>query len=256
MALKPVSTRLKSKFTATAGRALAALCLLSLAGCSVEEDFGRLYEPKLYDGIGDIVGSIQNHTGILSDRAAYHIPLTGDEHQLRRSLAHFRAPFLYAPTMRDPYQRQTFPKHRTGPSFVAFMRHRINSDVGAIRRFNNSVGFVIEQDMQRYEVLASTMEVTENDGRYIRTRIRENRAVTIRVFKLLDRRISDYDQAIQYARLQFPERELTPLLPVMDRLRSECALVKSKYERYIFQREAKQEFIPMIDEYPPVAERY
>lgn len=221
-----------------------------LGACSIEEDFGRLHRPEIYQHAGDIVGSIQEHTGILSDRVAYHIPLSNDEHQLRRTLAHFRAPFLYAPTARNPLKRQTFSQHRTGQSFVAFMRHSIKSDIGHIRHFNYAVDVVIKQDMQRYSVLASTSEVTENDGRYIRTRIRENRAVTISVFKLLDRRMSDYDQAIEYARLQYPERELLVLGPDMRRLRSKHAMLKSKYERYIFMREAKHQF-DQIDSYPP-----
>jgi hypothetical protein len=187
----------------------------------------------------------------MSDRVAYHIPLSNDEHQLRRTLAHFRAPFLYSPRLRDPLARQRFSKHRTGQSFVAFMSHSIKGDLNAIHHFNHSLGMVIEQDMQRYSVLASTIEVTDNDGRYIRTRIRENRAVTISVFRLLDRRMSDYDQAIEYARLQYPERELIALQPSMRRLRSKHAMVKAKYERYIFQREAKQELEP-IDSYPPL----
>ncbi len=228
-----------------------ATFLPPLAACSIEDDFGRLHRPEMYNRVGDIVGSIQEHTGIMSDRVAYHIPLSNDEHQLRRTLAHFRAPFLYAPKLRDPLGRQRFSQHRTGQSFVAYMQHSIKSDIQAIHHFNHSIGVVIEQDMQRYSVLASTMEVTENDGRFIRTRIRENRAVTISVFRLLDRRMSDYDQAIEYARLQYPERELLVLRPDMQRLRAKHAMVKAKYERYIFQRAAKHEFEP-IDSYPPM----
>ena len=231
---------------------LAALVFLApLAACSIEDDFGRLHRPLIQQEAADIVGSIQEQTGILSDRTAYHIPLTNNEHQLRRSLTHFRHPFLYAPTIRDPQKRQTFAKHRTGPSFTAFMRHRIKADIAKIRSFNYSVGVVIEQDMQRYDVLASSYSVSNLDDRYMRVRIRENRAVTIRVMQLLDRRISDYDQAIEYARLQYPERHLLPLAPAMDRLRSEDALLKSKYERYIFQSASTKFDFSEVDRYPP-----
>lgn len=227
------------------------MMLLPLAACSIEDDFGRLHRPLIQQEAADIVGSIQEQTGILSDRTAYHIPLTNDEHQLRRSLAHFRHPFLYAPTLRDPQKRQTFAKHRTGPSFTAFLRHRINADVSKIRSFNYSVGMVIEQDMQRYDVLSSSYSVLNTDDRYMRVRIRENRAVTIRVMQLLDRRVGDYDQAIEYARLQYPERQLAPLRPAMDRLRSENALLKSKYERFIFQSASTKFDFSEVDRYPP-----
>lgn len=224
---------------------------LPMAACSIEEDFGRLHRPLIQQDAADIVGSIQEQTGILSDRTAYHIPLTNDEHQLRRSLAHFRHPFLAAPTLRDPQKRQTFAKHRTGPSFTAFIKHRVRADIAKIRSFNYSVGRVIEQDMQRYDVLASSYNVSNTDDRYMRLRIRENRAVTIRVMQLLDRRIGDYDQAIEYARLQYPERQLLPLRPAMDRLRSENALLKSKYERYIFQSASTKFDFSDVNGYPP-----
>ncbi len=216
--------------------------IMGLSGCAIEDDFGRFHTPHMKERAADIVGSIQEHTGIFAREAAYHIPLSDEEHTLRQTYKHFSKPFLASPKFTYPLKHQTFPKHKSGLSFQDDFIHKIRADRLWISRFDRAIGKVISHDMQRYDVIASSYEVTDNDSRYIRVRIRENRGVVMRVLHLLDRRISDYDQAIGYARLQYPERELTMLGGAMDKLRTQVALLKGKYESYVYQRATNSEF--------------
>jgi len=216
--------------------------ILGLSGCAIEDDFGRFHTPHMKERAADVVGSIQEHTGLFSKDAAYHIPLSNEEHTLRQTYKHFSKPFLANPRLRRPLDHQTFPKHGSGLSFREDFNHKIRADRLWISRFDRAIGQVISHDMQRYDVIASSYEVTDNDSRYIRVRIRENRGVVMRVLQLLDKRVSDYDQAIGYARLQYPERELTMLGGSMDKLRTQIALLKGKYETYVYQRATKSEY--------------
>ena len=216
--------------------------IAGLSGCAIEDDFGRFHTPHMKERAADVVGSIQEHTGIFSKEAAYHIPLTNEEHTLRQTYKHFSKPFLADPKLRHALKHQTFPKHRSGLSFQEDFIHKMRADRLWISRFDRAIGHVISHDMQRYDVIASSYEVTDNDSRYIRVRIRENRGVVMRVLHLLDRRVSDYDQAIGYARLQYRERELTMLGGSMDKLRTQIALLKGKYENYVYQRASKSEY--------------
>ena len=219
------------------------LCIIvGLTGCALEDDFGRFRTPHTKERAADVVGSIQEHTGIFSKESAYHIPLTNEEHTLRQTYKHFRKPFLADPRVRRPLKRQTFSKHRSGLSFQEDFIHKIRADRLWISRFDRAIGQVISHDMQRFDVIASSLEVTDNDSRYIRVRIRENRGVVMRVLQLLDRRVSDYDQAIGYARLQYPERDLNLLGGSMDKLRTQIALLKGKYETYVYQRASKSDY--------------
>lgn len=215
---------------------------LTLAACSISEDFGRSHTPKLIGHAGDIVGSIQEHTGVLSRQAAFHIPLTHQEHTLRQTLTHFRKPFLHTPTLRKPLKTQTFPKHQTVEGFKAYFLNQIKSDRLWVRRFKQALSKVISHDIQRYEVLSSSHEVTENDSRYIKVRIRENRSITMRVMQLLDRRLSDYSKAMDYSRLSYPEKHLAVFRAPMDKYRAEVGLLKAKYESYVYQQAAKADF--------------
>ncbi len=88
-------------------------------------------------------------------------------------------------------------------------------------------------------MVASSYDITENDSRYIRVRIRENRGIALRIVKLLDRRIAIYDKHIDYARLHYRQHELQPLSAPMDLLRSEIGLFKGRYESYVFERGTK-----------------
>ena len=221
----------------TTGICIGAAILL--AGCAVDDDFGRFHETQLRTDGAEIVGSIQEHTGLLSRRAAFHIPLTNEEHTLRQCYQHFKKPLLPRATMRDPRGTHTFAKHKTVQSFNEFILHHVKSDRLWISRLTNQLGNVIAHDRQRYDVIASSYEVTENDSRYIRVRIRENRGLAVRIVKLLDRRIAIYDKAIDYARLQYRERDLLILAPSMDKLRAQIGLFKARYEHYIFERYGK-----------------
>jgi len=218
------------------------MVIFSLSACSIEDDFGRSYTPHLQENIGDVVGSIQENTGLLSRNAAYHIPLTDHEHTLRQTLVHFQKPFLSQRTLREPLKRQTIAKHRSHEGFRSDFLHDIESDQLWIGRFDRAVEAVIEHDLQRYEVLSSSYEVSDNDERYIKVRIRENRGVAMRVLQLLDRRVSDYDQGIDYGRLQYRERDLLPLVPAMDGMRSQIGVLKSKYETYVYQGGPSNEY--------------
>lgn len=220
---------------------LQGLLVISLSACAVQDDFGRSHSPKLRENALDIVGSIQEHTGVLSRDAAYHIPFTGDEITLRMSMKHFQQPFMYNPTLRHPNDSQTFSKHRSAEGFLAYIQHNLRSDRSRIRHIGPAIDAVIKQDTQRYEVVASNYDVRENDSRYIRVRIRENRAVTRRILQLLDRRIAHYDKAIEYARLQYPDKVLQGLSPAMDSLRAQHGILKSRYENYVYSQASKDQ---------------
>lgn len=219
-----------------------------LSACSMKDDFGRIQNSQLRENAGDVVGSIQEHTGLFSRDAAYHIPFTGDEIRLRRTLKHFSRSFFKKPTLRRPLKTQTFPAHRTAESFREYIIHNIRSDMRRLSHFDEAVEAVIRQDMQRYEVVASSFDVKENDSRFIRVRIRENRAVTMRIMKLIDRRIADYDQAIEYAGLQYPRDKLRPLHPAMEKLRARNGVLKARFESYVFSHSAKGQ-LNQFDDY-------
>jgi len=211
------------------------MVVFGLSACAIEDDFGRSYTPNMQGKIGDVVGSIQENTGLLSSDAAYHIPLTDHEHTLRQTLVHFEEPLLSQRTLREPLKGPTIAKHGSYEGFRSDFLHEIKSDKLWIRRFDKAVEAIIEHDLQRFEVLSSSYEVSDNDARYIKVRIRENRGVAMRILQLLDRRVSDYDQGIDYGRLQYRERDLLPLIPAMDGLRSQIGVIKSKYETYVYQ---------------------
>lgn len=220
---------------------LFPLALAGLGACTVEDDFGRYHQSELTKDSAEIVGSIQRRTGMISKQVAYHIPLTGDEHTLRQTYIHFKKPFLPNPGSRNLLGTQTFAQHKTAASFNAFMRKNIKTDRHWLRRLDRSLGGVIEQDTQRYAVLSNNYDITHNDSRYIRVRIRENRGLAVRLIKLLDRRLTIYDQAIDYARLHYRQRDLLPLASPLDALRAEIGLFKGRYEAYVFERGAKAE---------------
>ena len=221
--------------------ASCAVLLLTglLQACAIDDDFGRYHEPQLRGEAADVVGSIQEHTGILSRKAAFHIPLTNDEHTLRQTYLHFRKPFLARPKLREPLATETFTGHRTVDSYNQYVMHNIKSDRHWLRLLSKALGSVINQDQQRYEVVASSYDITDNDSRYIRVRIRENRGIALRLVKFLDKRIADYDQSIDYARVHFQQRDLLALSAPMDQLRSEIGIFKGRYEAYVFERGAK-----------------
>lgn len=221
---------------------------MGLSACSMQDDFGRMQHSQLRENAGDVVGSIQQHTGLFSRDAAYHIPFTQDEIRLRRTHKHFSRSFFKKPTLRNPLKTQTFPAHRSAESFREYIVHNIKSDMHRLSQFDSAVEAVIRQDMQRYEVVASSFDVKENDSRFIRVRIRENRAVTMRVMKLIDRRIADYDQAIEYAGLQYPRDKLVPLHPAMEKLRARNGVLKSRFESYVFSHSSKGQ-LNQFDDY-------
>lgn len=221
---------------------LSLIIITTLGACSIKDDFGRSHKPHTLELAKDVVGSIQERTGILSQTVAFHIPLSHEEHTLRQTLSHFRRPFLYNPTLRKPLGSQTIAKHKSSEGFRDFFLHQVKSDRRWLNRFNSALSSVIQHDRQRYEVVASTLEASENDGRYIKVRIRENRGITMRVMQLLDRRMSDYDKALDYGRLAYPEKQLVVMSPVMDKYRAEVGLLKAKYETYVYQRSSKANF--------------
>ena len=226
-------------------RNLLASALVSVAatsGCAINEDFGRFHQPQIQTAAGDVVGTIQEHTGLFSKEAAYHIPLTSHEQTLRYALTHFKRPLLATPVVRNPLKTQTFPRHLTGASFSQEMISRIKADRLWLHRFERALDGVMKQDMQRYEVIAARHDITDNDSRYIRVRLRENRSVALRITQLLDRRIATYDQAIEYSHLQYPEQEIRPVMPAMSELRADFGQFKGHYEQYLFESGNKDDF--------------
>lgn len=218
---------------------LSAICL---SGCAINDDFGRTHQSNILASTGEIVGNVQEHTGALSRQAAFHIPLTSDEQTLRQAVAYFRKPVMATPTLRAPLKTQTFPYHQTGKSFAQSFQSRIKADRLWLRRMDRALVKVIAQDMQRYDVLTSSHDVTHNDSRYIRVRLRENRAVTQAALHAMDRRIAVYDQAIEYSRLQYPEEEVRVVIPTIAKLRADIGRFKGRHEAYIFARGQKGDY--------------
>ena len=225
-------------------RAIPIMSACALSGCAINEDFGRYHQPQVRTAAGDIVGTIQEHTGLLSRQAAFHIPLTADEQTLRHALAHFRRPVLMTPVVRNPLKTQTFPRHKTGAGFSQEFISRIKADRLWFHRFETALSGVIEHDMQRYEVIAARHDITDNDSRYIRVRLRENRSVALRILQLLDKRVATYDQSIEYSHLQYPEREIRVIAPAMSGFRADIGQFKGRYESYLFESGDKGDFYP------------
>lgn len=215
---------------------IISVTIFTLQACSIKDDFGRTKQSQLRENAVEVVGSIQEHTGLLSREAAFHIPYSGDELTLRMTLKHFRLPFLAKPILRDPVRTQGFTKKTTGVNFRSKIMNHIKSDMRRIKYFSSAVQAVITQDKQRYEVISHNYDVKDNDSRYIRVRIRENRAVTMRVMQLLDKRIASYDKAIEYAGMQYPRKTFDSIIPMMDLLRTKNSLLKSKFERYVYRQ--------------------
>lgn len=213
---------------------LLILLSLILPACAIKDDFGRTKDSAVQANVIEAVGSIQEHTGLLSNEAAFHIPFSGDELTLRMTLKHFRRPYLAKPILRDPVKTEGLSKRTHGENFQASILHNIRSDMNRIVHFERAVQRVIAQDRQRYEVISHKFDVDDNDSRYIRVRIRENRAVTMRVMQLLDKRTASYDKAIEYAGLQYPRKTFQPIIPQMDLLRTRISNLKSKYESYVY----------------------
>jgi len=213
---------------------LLILLSLILPACAIKDDFGRTKDSAVQANVIEAVGSIQEHTGLLSNEAAFHIPFSGDELTLRMTLKHFRRPYLAKPILRDPVKTEGLSKRAHGENFQASILHNIRSDMNRIAHFERAVQRVIAQDRQRYEVISHKFDVDDNDSRYIRVRIRENRAVTMRVMQLLDKRTASYDKAIEYAGLQYPRKTFQPIIPQMDLLRTRISNLKSKYESYVY----------------------
>lgn len=213
---------------------LLILLSLILPACAIKDDFGRTKDSAVQANVIEAVGSIQEHTGLLSNEAAFHIPFSGDELTLRMTLKHFRRPYLAKPILRDPVKTEGLSKRTHGENFQASILHNIRSDMNRIAHFERAVQRVIAQDRQRYEVISHKFDVDDNDSRYIRVRIRENRAVTMRVMQLLDKRTASYDKAIEYAGLQYPRKTFQPIIPQMDLLRTRISNLKSKYESYVY----------------------
>ena len=210
------------------------ISLLFLVACALKDDFGRSKQSQLQADAIEAVGAIQEHTGLFSNEAAFHIPFSGDELTLRMTLKHFRRPYLAQPILRDPVKTEGLSKRTHGESFQASILHNIKSDINRIAHFERAVQRVIAQDRQRYEVISHKLDVADNDSRYIRVRIRENRAVTMRVIKLLDKRTASYDKAIEYAGLQYPRKTFQPIIPQLDLLRTRISNLNSKYESYVY----------------------
>ncbi len=211
------------------------ICVLSvLSACALKDDFGRSKQSQVQADAIEAVGAIQEHTGLLSREAAFHIPYSGDEMTLRMTLKHFRKPFLAKPILRAPLNTQGITKKNVGENFQSTMISNIKSDISRINYFRRAVQRVIVQDRQRFEVISHRYDVNDNDSRYIRVRMRENRAVTMRVMQLLDKRTTSYDKAIEYAGLQYPRKTFQPILPVMDLLRTKISNLKSDYENYVY----------------------
>ena len=219
---------------------LISLCLL-LPACAIKDDFGRTKESQVKANMNEAVGSIQEHTGLFSREAAFHIPYSGDELTLRMTLKHFRRPFLANRNLRNRVETKGLTKRTAGESFQAFILQNINSDMDRIYYFERAVAKVITQDRQRYEVISHKYDINDNDSRYIRVRMRENRAVTMRVMQLLDKRTAAYDKAIEYAGLQYPKRTFGPINPKMDLLRTRISNLKSKYESYVYLEGREEE---------------
>ncbi len=213
---------------------LLILLSLILPACAIKDDFGRTKDSAVRENVIEAVGSIQEHTGLLSNEAAFHIPYSGDELTLRMTLKHFRRPYLAKPILRNPVKTEGLSKRTHGENFQASILQNIKSDMDRIAHFERAVQRVIIQDRQRYEVISHKFDVDDNDSRYIRVRIRENRAVTMRVMQLLDKRTASYDKAIEYAGLQYPRNTFQPIIPQMDLLRTRISNLKSKYESYVY----------------------
>lgn len=213
---------------------LLIILSLILPACAIKDDFGRTKDSAVRANVIEAVGSIQEHTGLFSNEAAFHIPFSGDELTLRMTLKHFRRPYLAQPILRDPVKTEGLSKRTHGESFQASILHNIKSDINRIAHFERAVQRVIAQDRQRYEVISHKLDVADNDSRYIRVRIRENRAVTMRVIKLLDKRTASYDKAIEYAGLQYPRKTFQPIIPQLDLLRTRISNLNSKYESYVY----------------------
>jgi|GEM_PF-3783709 len=218
------------------------LCaLLLVSACALKDDFGRAKPSQLQADAIEAVGAIQEHTGLLSRDAAFHIPYSGDEMTLRMTLKHFRKPFLAKPILRSPLNTEGLTKKSAGANFQATMLSNIKSDISRINYFKQAVPKVITQDRQRFEVISHKYDINDNDSRYIRVRIRENRAVTMRVMQLLDKRSAAYDKAIEYAGLQYPKKTFQPIVPLMDLLRTKISSLKTKYESYVYLEGADDE---------------
>ncbi len=72
------------------------ISLLFLVACALKDDFGRSKQSQLQADAIEAVGAIQEHTGLLSNEAAFHIPYSGDELTLRMTLKHFRKPIPHS----------------------------------------------------------------------------------------------------------------------------------------------------------------
>ena len=217
------------------------ISLLFLVACALKDDFGRSKQSQLQADAIEAVGAIQEHTGLLSNEAAFHIPYSGDELTLRMTLKHFRKPFLAKPILREPFNTKGITKRSAGENFQSSIMSSIKSDINRIGHFQRAVQRVIVQDRQRYEVISHRYDINDNDSRYIRVRMRENRAVTMRVMQLLDKRTTSYDKAIEYAGLQYPRKTFEPIVPMMDLLRTKISNLKSQYENYVYLEGANEE---------------
>ncbi len=215
--------------------------LVFLSACALKDDFGRSKQSQLQADAIEAVGAIQERTGLLSNEAAFHIPYSGDELTLRMTLKHFRKPFLAKPMLRKPFNTEGLSKKSAGENFQSTMISSIKADMNRIGHFQKAVQKVMVQDRQRYEVISHRYDINDNDSRYIRVRMRENRAVTMRVMQLLDKRTTSYDKAIEYAGLQYPRKTFGPILPMMDLLRTKISNLKSQYEGYVYLEGGNEE---------------
>lgn len=217
------------------------ILLFSLTACAYKGDFGRTEESNLKNRYNDIVGAVQRETGMLSDRAAYHIPLSRYEHILRQTYKHFKKPYLRRSTFHDPTKLSTFTDHKHPKSLEHKLLTKVRTDINYLKQFENTIKVVIDQDRQRYEIMAGSLTISENDSRFIMVRIKENRAVMMNTMLAIESRIADYDRAITHGLLQLPSREEKQLQVPLDKLRTHLALLKTNYESYIYHTSNKDD---------------
>ncbi len=134
--------------------------VIALNACAYEGDFGRLEQSKLKNKYNNVVGSIQRETGLLSDRAAYHIPYTEDERLIRRIYTHFKRSLRRSRKFHDPSAPVTFTDHKSPKSLYDHLSRNMSADIKYVKRAQRLYPIIIQQDLQRFEVVSATYDVS------------------------------------------------------------------------------------------------
>lgn len=222
--------------------------LLIIVGCARKGDFGRPQESIFVDILGEELNGLfyedRYATGDIDGKGRYTGPkfsLTPHEIELRDIALHFHQPLtkensrLFHSRLAQDYAEDLTRKHRTyGPARVKYILAHIKADQKWLARFRKVAPKVRFADQKREHALrVKNMMLTARDRIRTVSRIKENNQVIYKVFQDLQRRLTNYQYAIERSRLETPNANVNELDTALALLRERVVLAQAEYDKII-----------------------